>query len=231
MSNIFALFGVRLRKNRFLLPFLLVAPILLLFATGTFRPAASDKELLYLRQNLEVFYPFFAFIPLCIVFNNKEEPSFIVLRGSSLIKVASIDAVLCFFAAYLSGTVTGLMLIPRWMIPYFLFSYPVTLLFVVCFALFVRFLCNFRYANIAVYSFAFLALYYNSGLSEKAVTETLCRFDPFLGGYAHGIFTGSNGMWYLFDEVYMQNRLFILTVSLLLLALAWLLSKQKRLYD
>ncbi len=231
MGNIFALFGVRLRKNRFLLPLLFVAPILLLFVTGTFRPAASDEELLYLRQNLEVFYPFFASLPLCILFNSKEEPSFIVLRGSSLIKVALVDAVLCFFAAYLSGTVTGLMLMPRWMIPYFLFSYPVTLLFMVCFALFVRFLCSFRYANIAVYSFTFLALYYQSGLSEKAVTETLCRLDPFLGGYAHGIFTDSNGMWYLLDEVYLQNRLFILAVSLLLLAFAWLLSKQKRLYD
>lgn len=231
MNGIFALFGVRLRKNKYLLLFLMLVPIFSLLATGTLHRAASDAELLLLRRNLEVFFPFFAAIPLCVLFNGKEEASLIVLKGGSLIRVALVDSVLCFLAAYISGISVGLFLIPRWMLSYFLLSYPVTLFFLICLALLVRFLFAARYVNIAVYSFAFLTLYYQSGLSENTVTKELCRFDAFLGGYAHGVFSDSSGMWYVLDEMYLRNRIFILAVSLLILTFAWLLSKQKRLYD
>ena len=230
-SKILALYAVRLRQNRSILAFLLLLPALFLYLTGTLHPAASDRELLELRRNLEVFSPFFGTVPLSVLFRCREEPSLIVLHGTSLAEVALADATLHTLALLASGLATGLPLLPAWIRPYFLFSYPVTLLFLVGLALFVRFLCGIRYGNFALYVLAFFLLYERSGLSAaRVVTRTLCRTDPFAGAYAHGVFAGDAGMWYVPDGILIQNRLLVLGVSVFLLLGSVLLSRRKRLY-
>lgn len=226
-----ALYAVRLRKNRSILAFLLLLPVLFLSVTGTLHPAASDRELLEFRRNLEVFFPFFGTIPLSVLFRHREEPSLIVLHGTSLAEVALVDASLHTLALLAAGIATGLPLLPAWIRPYFLLSYPVTILFMVGLAVFVRFLCGMRYGNIACYVLAFSLLYERSGLSaSRVVTRVLCFTDPFVGAYAHGVFAGDEGLWYLPDAVLLQNRLLVLGVSVFLLLGSVLLSRQKRLY-
>lgn len=226
-----ALFSVRLRKNRWLLAFVLFLPVLFLCMTGTLHPAASDRELFELRRNLEVFFPFFGTIPLSVLFNHREEPSLIVLHGTSLAKVALADAAWYTFALCVAGIVTGFPLLPAWIRPYFLLSYPVTLLFMVSLSLFTRFLVGIRYGNIALYALLFFLLYERSGLSDRVITQSLCLTDPFVGAYAHGVFTGDEGMWYVLDRILIQNRLLVLCFSAFFLLGSVLLSRQKRHYD
>ncbi len=226
-----ALYAVRLRKNRVILTLVLFLPMLFLCMTGTLHPAASDRELFALRRNLEVLFPFFGTIPLSVLFHHREEPSLIVLHGTSLAKVALVDTSLHTIVLYVAGIVTGLPLLPAWIRPYFLLSYPVTLLFMIGLALFTRFLFGIRYGNIALYTLLFFLLYVRSGLSDRVITQSLCLSDPFVGAYAHGVFVGDEGMWYVLDRVLIQNRLFVLCISALLLLGSVLLSRQKRLYD